>query len=101
MAAALRVLGETPATGRKIAVLCAMRELGPDSDDYHAGLADAVLASGAAHALVVVPVMAALAISHVSSIDVRHPSDAAPAAHALPDLLRAGAAVRHKRPQSV
>src|SRR3546814_18200796 len=28
MAAALRVLGETPATGRKIAVLGAMRELG-------------------------------------------------------------------------
>src|SRR3546814_13388311 len=55
MAAALRVLGETPATGRKIAVLGAMRELGPDSDAYHAGLADAVLASCAAPALVVGP----------------------------------------------
>src|SRR3546814_2374172 len=72
MAAALRVLGETPATGRKIAVLGAMRELGPDSDEYHAGLADAVLASGAAHALVVGPEMAALASALGSSIDVRH-----------------------------
>src|SRR3546814_11148244 len=32
MAAALRVLGETPATGRKIAVLGALRELGPARD---------------------------------------------------------------------
>src|SRR3546814_11928553 len=101
MAAALRVLGETPATGRKIAVLGAMRELGPDSDEYHAGLADAVLASGAAHALVVGPAMAALARALGSSIDVRHLVVAEAAEPALRDLIGAGDVVGGKGSNSV
>ncbi|API59297.1 UDP-N-acetylmuramoylalanyl-D-glutamyl-2, 6-diaminopimelate--D-alanyl-D-alanine ligase [Tardibacter chloracetimidivorans] len=101
MAAALRVLGETPATGRKIAVLGAMRELGPGSDEYHAGLADAVLASGAAHALVVGPEMAALASALGSGIDVRHLADAAAAEQALRDLIGAGDVVLVKGSNSV
>lgn len=52
MRAALQVLGELSAP-RKIAVLGDMLELGPETDQDHAGLADAVLASGAHLAVLV------------------------------------------------
>ena len=55
MAAALAVLGEvTPAgKGKRIAVLGSMKELGGLSDDFHAGLAPAVLGAKVDHAIVV------------------------------------------------
>src|SRR3546814_11164077 len=71
------------------------------SAEYHAGLADAVLASGAAHALVVGPEMAALASALGSSIDVRHLADAAAAEQALRDLIGAGDVVLVKGSNSV
>src|SRR3546814_5332850 len=75
MAAALQVLGGMPAPGRKIAVLGAMRELGPGSDEFHAALADSVLASGASHALLVGMEMAALANALGDSLTVQHLPD--------------------------
>lgn len=90
MAAAFRVLGATPASGRKIAVLGAMRELGPSSDEFHAGLADSLLASGASHALLVGQEMAALANALGSSINVLHLPDAAAAEKALERLIAPG-----------
>src|SRR6266508_1806013 len=46
MRAALAVLGQAPIErqGRRIAVLCDMLELGPNSAELHAGLADSVVA---------------------------------------------------------
>ncbi|HXH52410.1 MAG TPA: UDP-N-acetylmuramoyl-tripeptide--D-alanyl-D-alanine ligase [Sphingomicrobium sp.] len=43
VAATLRTLGSEPVTGRRIAVLGTMKELGPNSGQYHAGLAPAVI----------------------------------------------------------
>ena len=90
MAAALRVLGETPARGRKIAVLGAMRELGDGSDDFHAGLMAPVLASGASHALLVGAEMTALAKVMGDRINVRHLPDEAAARQTLSGLLQPG-----------
>lgn len=55
MVAALAVLGEIRplGRGRKFAVLGAMRELGAGSDDFHAGLAEAVIAAGVERAVLV------------------------------------------------
>lgn len=101
MRAALKVLGETQAEGRKIAVLGAMRELGPGSDEYHAGLADAVLESGAGVALVVGPEMAALASVLGKKLAVRHLGDAAAAEQALRGLIAPGDVILVKGSNSV
>ena len=101
MTAALQVLGETAAAGRKIAVLGAMRELGAASDDYHAALAQPVLASGAAYALLVGPEMASLAKALGSAIAVQHLADASAAEAALGGILAAGDAVLIKGSNSV
>jgi UDP-N-acetylmuramoyl-tripeptide--D-alanyl-D-alanine ligase len=60
--AALSVFGDiAPPDGRKVLVLGDMLELGPQADMLHAGLADAVRASGAQRVHLVGPHMAALA----------------------------------------
>ena len=51
---------EPGAGGRRLLVLGDMRELGEEADAYHAGLADAVSASGAAQVFLCGPHMAAL-----------------------------------------
>jgi UDP-N-acetylmuramoyl-tripeptide--D-alanyl-D-alanine ligase len=61
MAAALAVLAEVPAR-RRLAVLGAMRELGPQSDTLHAALADPIRQAGVAELALVGPEMAALKI---------------------------------------
>ena len=43
MAATLKSLGSEQVSGRRIAVLGAMKELGPHSDELHSGLASAVI----------------------------------------------------------
>ena len=45
MRAAIATLGQAPTTGRRIAVLTDMLELGPDGGDMHAGLAGPLLAA--------------------------------------------------------
>ncbi len=101
MSAALQVLGETSSLGRKIAVLGAMRELGPGSDEFHAALAQGLLASGASHALLVGPEMAALAKALGSSIAVQHLADASAAEQALERLIASGDVVLVKGSNSV
>ena len=92
MAATLRLLGEERAV-RKIAVLGEMRELGARSADYHAGLADAVIAAGVDFALLVGAGMAPLAETLEGRIETVHAPDAASALARLKGLLRAGDAV--------
>jgi UDP-N-acetylmuramoyl-tripeptide--D-alanyl-D-alanine ligase len=61
MAATLKVLGEEKVAGRRIAILGSMRELGPDSDEYHAALAGRLEQAGVDYAILVGSEMEALA----------------------------------------
>ncbi len=72
MAAALAVLGGMPA-GRKRVVLGEMKELGAESDAFHAALAPLLDAAGVEHAVLVGPGMAALAAAlprHIPAVQV-------------------------------
>ncbi|MGP7795936.1 UDP-N-acetylmuramoyl-tripeptide--D-alanyl-D-alanine ligase [Sphingomonas sp. CLY1604] len=91
MRATLAVLAEEP--GRHLAVLGEMRELGDASPDYHAGLAEPILAANVETALLVGEAMAPLAQALEGRIEVMHVADAATALGRLKDLARAGDAV--------
>ncbi|WP_308813656.1 UDP-N-acetylmuramoyl-tripeptide--D-alanyl-D-alanine ligase [Sphingomonas sp. GV3] len=91
MRATLAVLAQEP--GRHLAVLGEMRELGDDSADYHAGLADPVVAARVETALLVGEAMTPLANALEGRVDVVHVADAASALGRLRDMARAGDAV--------
>jgi len=61
MAATLEVLGAEQVQGKRIAILGTMRELGPDSADFHAALAAPVEAAHVDYAILVGDEMEALA----------------------------------------
>ncbi len=88
MRATLAVLGE--AEGRRLAVLGEMRELGEQSDAYHAGLADAVAAAGVEAAVLVGPAMMPLANALAGRARIVHVADAAAALDAARALLAPG-----------
>ncbi|WP_315760872.1 UDP-N-acetylmuramoyl-tripeptide--D-alanyl-D-alanine ligase [Sphingomonas sp. Y38-1Y] len=92
MRATLKVLGATPAA-RRIAVLGEMRELGEDSDAYHAALAGPVAEAGIEYAILVGDHMAPLASALEGKIDLVHVPRAVEAGAALDRMLRAGDAV--------
>jgi UDP-N-acetylmuramoyl-tripeptide--D-alanyl-D-alanine ligase len=79
MAATLKVLGDEQVSGRRIAVLGGMRELGPDSDDFHAALADPLEAAHVDYAILVGPEMNALAKALGGLVKMAHVPDAAAA----------------------
>ena len=60
-----------------------MREMGARSADFHAGLADAVVAAGVARALLVGPAMAPLAHALKRRIGVKHLDNASQVVDAL------------------
>lgn len=90
MAASLAVLGEiVPAgSGRRLAVLGEMKELGGLSEQFHAELAPDVVSSGAEAIIVVGKDMKALAGALGRRLDVRHVADAAEALREIDLLLR-------------
>lgn len=92
MAATLEVLGKAAAT-RRIAVLGAMRELGPTSDALHEGLAAPILAAGVDYALLVGSGMEPLAKALEGKVESAHWPDASSAGESLLKLLRPGDAV--------
>lgn len=92
MRATLAVLAATPAT-RRIAVLGEMRELGEQSGDFHAGLAEPVTAAGVEAVLLVGEGMTPLAAALEGRVELVHVPDAASARVSLDAMLRAGDAV--------
>ena len=91
MAASLAVLAEvTPAgRGRRLAVLGAMRELGEQSDRFHADLAPDVVAAGVSCIILVGNEMKPLATALGRQLDVLHVADAAAAETEVARLIAA------------
>ncbi len=79
MAATLSVLGAERVEGRRIAVLGAMRELGPDSAGFHAALAQPVKEAKVDFAILVGEEMEALAKALGAHVDLAHVADTAAA----------------------
>ncbi len=96
--AMLAVLSQTEPQpgGRRILALGDMRELGEGADGYHAGLADAVAASGAAQVFLCGPHMQALWHRLEPSQRGAHRADSAALAGDIPAVLRAGDVVAVK-----
>ena len=94
----LAVLSQTEPQpgGRRILALGDMRELGEGADGYHAGLADAVAASGAAQVFLCGPHMQALWHRLEPSQRGAHRADSAALAGDIPAVLRAGDVVAVK-----
>lgn len=103
MTAALAVLGELPpnGAGRRIAVMGTMAELGAGSDDYHAGLAPAVIAAKVDHAVLVGASMAPLADALRKQVRVDHVTETAAAIEIVDRLLRPDDVVMVKGSNSV
>lgn len=91
MRATLDVLSHE--TGRKIAVLGEMRELGEHSEAFHAELSGPIEAAGVDFAILVGEAMEPLANALEGHVDFVHVPDAATARGRLEDVLAAGDAV--------
>ena len=100
MAATIGQLG-TESAGRKVAILGAMKELGPDGEAYHAALAAPLVAAGVQFALLVGEEMAPLAKALEGRIDFEHVPAHSDATARLGGLIRAGDAVLVKGSNSV
>lgn len=100
MRATLKVLGAETAA-RRIAVLGEMRELGDDSDAYHAGLAGPLDEASVSRAILVGGGMTALAKALEGRMDFVHVASAAEARDALDAILSPGDAVLIKGSNAV
>ena len=100
MKATIAYLGQEPAP-RRIAVLGEMRELGEQSDAFHAGLADPLRAAAVDLALLVGEGMAPLAKALEGRIDFAHVADAAAAQALLLDRIAPGDVVLIKGSNAV
>jgi UDP-N-acetylmuramoyl-tripeptide--D-alanyl-D-alanine ligase len=100
MAATIGQLESEPGA-RKVAILGAMKELGPGGEAYHAALAAPLVAAGVQFALLVGPEMAPLAKALEGRIDFAHVAAHSDAVARLKGLVGAGDAVLVKGSNSV
>ncbi len=101
MAATLRNFGEEKVARRRIAVLGAMKELGADSADFHAALAEPVTAAGVDYAVPVGEEMESLAKVLGGQVEMAHVECAAAAAGLVRDAIGPGDAILVKGSNSV
>ena len=90
MEAALRLLGELPAEGRRIAVLGLMAELGPDAERYHREVGALAARSGVDIVIAVGDLARAYLDGAGSGVDGHWVADADAAVDRLADLVRGG-----------
>ncbi len=101
MAATLKVLGAEPVAGRRIAVLGAMRELGAESDRFHADLAGPLEAARVDEAILVGAEMEPLAKALGHGIKLAHVPDTAAAIELARQAIGPGDAVLVKGSNSI
>ncbi len=101
MAATLKVLGDERVDGRRIAVLGAMRELGLETDEFHAALAEPVTAAQVDFAILVGPEMDALAKALGPTTKMAHVADAAAATDLAREAIGPGDAILVKGSNSI
>jgi len=101
MAATLAVLGAESVGGRRIAVLGSMKELGTESDAFHAALADPVRSAGVEQVVLVGEEMAPLAKALGGSLELTHVPDASAATEIVRQTVRPGDAILVKGSNSL
>jgi UDP-N-acetylmuramoyl-tripeptide--D-alanyl-D-alanine ligase len=101
MAATLRTFGALGVTGRRIAVLGGMRELGETSEAFHAALAQPVEAAGIASIILVGEEMESLAKALGAKVKMAHVPDTATAIELARREARPGDAILVKGSNSI
>ncbi len=99
--ATLKVLGDEKTSGRRIAVLGAMRELGEETDVFHAALLDPIIEAGVDRAILVGEEMAPLAKALGGKAKMSHVATAADALALVREELGAGDVILVKGSNSV
>ncbi|MFN3727945.1 MAG: UDP-N-acetylmuramoyl-tripeptide--D-alanyl-D-alanine ligase [Allosphingosinicella sp.] len=101
MAATLAVLGAEKVEGRRIAVLGSMKELGAESDAFHAALAEPVRSAGVERVILVGEEMTALAKALGYEAELTHVADASAATEIVRQSIRPGDAILVKGSNSL
>ena len=101
MAATLAVLGAEKIEGRRIAVFGSMKELGAESDAFHAALAEPIRSAGVERVILVGEEMAALAKALGGTADLTHVPDASAATEIVRQSIRPGDAILVKGSNSL
>ena len=101
MAATLRAFGDVRPAGRRIAVLGGMKELGAESEAFHAGLAAPVEAACVDYAILVGEEMAPLAKALGQRVKITHVPVTAAATELVRNEAQAGDAILVKGSNSI
>jgi UDP-N-acetylmuramoyl-tripeptide--D-alanyl-D-alanine ligase len=101
MRATLKTLGDEKIEGKRIAVLGAMKELGVESEAFHAGLAEPIEAACVEYVILVGEEMSPLAKALGQKVNVAHVANAAAALEPLRGVIARGDAILVKGSNSV
>ena len=101
MAATLRTFGDVRRAGRRIAVLGGMKELGAESDAFHAALAGPIEAACVDYAILVGEEMASLAKALGQKVKIAHVAKTAAAIELVRHEVRPGDAILVKGSNSI